>query len=106
MYRLSFFLEDPKFPDSVVLDGYWYFDNEEQLIGALEEQATLLRQKGITWLMGDYKMDLEEFITASSDRRKKKWDSSTQEEREIGFIQIGDIFEKWENRRVYPKEFI
>jgi hypothetical protein len=105
MYTLSIFLEEPEFSDPPVLDGYWYFDNEEQLIGALEEQMILLREKAIPWLIGDYKLDVDKIILTSADRREKKWNSSTEEEREIDFMQIRKTSESWRNRRVYPKEW-
>lgn len=105
MYKLSIFIEEPEFPDPPVLDGYWYFDNEEQLIGVLEEQMVLLREKAIPWLIGDYKLDIDKIVLMSADRREKKWNSSTEEEREIGFRQIRKTSESWRNRRVYAKEW-
>lgn len=105
MYNLSLFLEDPDFPDTAILDGNWRFDNEEQLIGALEEQVTLLREKAIPWLMGDYKVDIEKIILTSARDREKRWNHSTEKERKIISMQFNEIFTKWENRRVYPKKW-
>lgn len=104
-YRLSLFLEDPEFPDTTILDGEWYFDDEKQLTGALEEQVMLLREKGIPWLMGYCSINLEENMLESSRNREKKWNSSTEEERKMISMQFDEIFDKWENRRVYPKEW-
>lgn len=100
---LTCFLNDISFPDPTFLNGNWYFDTEEELIGALEEQAHLFLEKAFEWLKSNEVLDVGKVADDRAEERATISQTGTQEERERLFQIIQSTSEVWRERRISPK---
>jgi hypothetical protein len=99
-YDLSLFFDEPESIGDIFRDGFWYFDTEEELVGALKEQKQLLEKKGFDWLFNRLNYNIDEILTRKALERKAAWESATEEERKEITKKIGAQHEEWIKRRV------
>lgn len=100
---LTCFLEDPMFPDSTILNGNWYFDTEDDLVGTLEEQARLFSEKAFNWLNRNEDVDIRKIAQERAAKRAEIHYAGTPEEKEKQIEELRLNLEEWEKRRVKPK---
>ena len=81
-YDLSLFIDEPENLGDIYRDGFWYFDTEEELVGALNEQKQLLKKKGFDWLFNRLSYNIDEILNRKALEREAAWESATKKERE------------------------
>jgi len=101
-YRLSYFLDKPEDMDSTGRDEYWYFDTEEELTGALEEQANLLKNIAFDWLFKRSDFDLNAMLQKNAKERERIHNSSSEYENQLRIEKLKNEAKEWRNRRVKP----
>lgn len=100
---LTCFLDDLSFPDPTFLNGNWYFDTQEEMIGAIEEQANLFLDKAFKWLQRDEETDVMRISHERAAERARINYTGTQEEKENLLQEIRVKLEEWRQRRIKPK---
>jgi len=81
-YDLSLFIDEPENLGDIYRDGFWFFDTEEELVGALNEQKQLLKKKGFDWLFNRLSYNIDEILNRKALEREAAWESATKKERE------------------------
>jgi hypothetical protein len=95
-YRLSLFLDEPSEMDCVCRDEYWNFDTDDELIGALEEQANLLKNRAFDWLFRRTDLDIYAILKKNAIDRKNAYDSADESGKDRA------EYNEWQARRVKP----
>ncbi|HEX3046030.1 MAG TPA: hypothetical protein VHY08_14835 [Bacillota bacterium] len=101
-YPLNMFLDEPSKMDTANRDQFWYFGTEEELLGALEEQANLLEKYGFNWMNKKSDIDIDKIINEKAISRKNRYDSADNTEREILINEVRVKMKEWQDRRVKP----
>ena len=98
-YPLSLFINGSDKVNLSYQNENWFYDDEIQLLGVLEEQAKLLEEYGFDWLDG--KIDVDPIFRDNIAKAKER----TLEEKEEIKKEISKHRTAWKERRVYPKKW-
>jgi hypothetical protein len=101
-YPLTMFLNEPSEMEIAVTDDFWHFDTEEDLIGALEEQANLLINKAFDWLFRRTDLDIEAILIENANKRKNEYEAADNLGKEILINESMKRNKEWKERRVRP----
>lgn len=104
-YPLTFFMKDPPKGDPRIIDGWWKYDTEEDLVGLLEEQANILSERGFAWIHNKLDLNIDEIIDQKATDAKKFWDGATEDEREALLEEYRRINQEWHDKRFKPKKW-
>lgn len=104
-YDLAIFFDDLADVEPGKRDGFWYYDTDLELIGALEEQAELLSKYGFHWLFNRLNVDIDVIIKTKAEEQKRIYDSSSEEQRSKDLNELLEERNQWINRRVMPNRW-
>jgi hypothetical protein len=101
-YPLCMFLDEPSEMDTAYRDGFWRFNTEVELIGALEEQADLLKNKAFEWLFQRWDVDIDAIIKQKAVERENAYNSADDFGKELLVNKVRVKRDEWKARRVKP----
>ena len=103
--NLTIFIDGPDKIDSKFRYPYWYFDNENELIGLLEFHANLFEDWVFDWMLSKKFTDINayEIVEMNAKKREKKFNSLSNHERQK-YLQCNESNE-WISTRFYPKKW-